>query len=241
LEAHVVLERLEELVLPLEVVFLHRLVVVTLAERADSLGAILLKSLVDEMAHGAKVLVGAVAKGEDDIAEVAEILAALAEGDAVVLEEVPELDGVVGRLAFAIGGDDEEDNVVLRDGIEGIKVVPVGLSAVGPSVLTRNALFRIAHQAGHAVPLLGLLGQPGRVVLGGARLRAIEDANLLILCGRRSQHAGVMPGRRRGRTAFFKAETKSRPEASSEAVSLTAPTAFEAAAFLLAMASPKSQ
>jgi len=64
---------------------------------------------------------------EDDVAQVVELVA-VAELR-VLLEELHELDGVVGRLALAIRGEAEDDEAVVRDGIQVVEVVAARESA----------------------------------------------------------------------------------------------------------------
>ena len=49
--------------------------------------------------------------------------AAVAELHVVLLEEVHQRDAVVGRFSFAVGGDTEDDECVLGDLVERLKVV----------------------------------------------------------------------------------------------------------------------
>jgi hypothetical protein len=60
------------------------------------------------------VLVRPVAEAKHDVFEVVEPTLAFAEREGFVGQILHELDGVVGRLAFAVRGHDEEDGTVGR-------------------------------------------------------------------------------------------------------------------------------
>ena len=64
------------------------------------------------------MLISSIAEAEDDVFEAIEAMLAFGEGKIGVFEVLHELYGVVGRLAFAIGGHDEYDGTILRNGIE---------------------------------------------------------------------------------------------------------------------------
>lgn len=89
-------------------------------------------------------LVGPVAERKDDVVELVE-LAALAESGFLLLEEVGHGYGVVGRFAFAVGGDDEDGELVGRELVEVFEIVPA------PGVLAKeHARWERAQKGGGA-------------------------------------------------------------------------------------------
>ncbi|KAI3480847.1 hypothetical protein L1887_56995 [Cichorium endivia] len=158
-------ERLEHRILPGEVVLLHALVVVALAALADALCAERLEACVELAGDGVEVLVGAVAEAKDDVVEVLEAFAAVGEFGGFVLDELHEADGVVCRLALAVGGHDKDGYAVVGHLVELFKLV----------------LFGVEDEGGGAEASLCLLGELGGILFGGAGLGAVEDGDALLL------------------------------------------------------------
>jgi hypothetical protein len=156
---------LPNLVLPLDVVFLHRAVVIALAKRANTGSAGGRKVLVELTGNGIEVLVGFVAQTEADVFHPRELVLAVLERERFVGEAVHQGDGIVGWLTLAVGGHEEDGDAVLREGVEVVKVV----------------FFGVANERGEAKLLLSFLGEADGILLRSPGLGPVEDDETLVL------------------------------------------------------------
>ena len=114
------------------------------------------------------MLIRVVSKTKGDVVELAEGLvvgaATFGEADVLGADELVELDGVVGGLALAVGSQHEDGELVLGEAVQVVEVV----------------LFQVGHHGLEAKARMALLGQTRGIVLGGARLAAVEDDAVLV-------------------------------------------------------------
>lgn len=125
-QAHVSSQSSPHGFLPSQKVLFHSSsAIVTLAGVANAVSAILGQEPVDIPHHGVVVFVGVVTETESDVVEVVErsVLAALGEGDVVSVDELVELDSVISGLALAVGGHDEEGDLIRGQRIHSVEVV----------------------------------------------------------------------------------------------------------------------
>ncbi|KAG9533418.1 cytochrome P450 reductase 1, partial [Aureobasidium melanogenum] len=158
-----------------EVLFHSAGTVVTFASSADSIGTEPVEELGNVANHGVVVLVGVVAETESDVLEVGKRLlgdaTSLAEGNVLTADELVKFDGVVGRLALAVGGQNKHGNLVFGEGVEVLKVVFLEISCHGLQAEARRALFC----------------QTRGIVFGSAVLPALEAAPSLCEVGDSAQ------------------------------------------------------
>ena len=165
LDIHRLRKCLPHAILPLEVVLLHALVVIALAALADTDSAHLGEIGVDVARNKVVMLVGLVAETEDNVLEIGKLVFTIRELEAIVGKVLTESDGVVGGLAFTVGGHDEENARVLGDLVEVLEVVLLG----------------ITDERGETELLLRLLGKTNGILLRSTCLRAVEDDDALFL------------------------------------------------------------
>ena len=108
LDTHDPGELLPHAILPLQIVFLHALVVITLPTLPDTDGTHLGEIGIDVAGDEVVVLVGLVYETEDDILEAGQLVLAVGELERVVGELLAEFDSVVGGLTLTVSGDNKE-------------------------------------------------------------------------------------------------------------------------------------
>ena len=159
LNIHLAGECLPHAVLPLQIVFLHALIVVALTALADADGTHLLEVTVDIPSNKIVVLIRPVTETEDDILQAIEFVRAIAEFERVVREVLAKSDSVIGGLSLTVGRHDEENAAILRHLIQVFEFV----------------LFRVADERCKTKFGLGLLRKPDSILLRSTCLRAIKD------------------------------------------------------------------
>ena len=141
--------------------------VVALTGLTDTLRSQTVKELDEVADHGVVVFISVVSKTECDVTQVFKSLllsaALLAERDLLAADELVEFHSVVRGLALAIGGHDEDGDLVLGELVQVLVVVVFQIGGHGLQAEARGAL----------------LCQAGGVVFSGSGLRAIEDNAVL--------------------------------------------------------------
>lgn len=164
-DAHCGRERVPHAVLPLQIVFFHALVVVTLATFADAGRTHLGEGSIDAAADNVVVLVGLVAQTEDNVLEAIEVSTTVGEFERVVFKVLHQLHCIIGGFAFSVGGHDKDSSAVFGELVEVLEIV----------------LFGIADEGGETELLFGLLCETDGVLFCRSCLRAVEDYNPLFL------------------------------------------------------------
>ena len=110
-----------------EVLFHGTSTVVTLTGSTQSGGTEVCQVLVDVADHGVVVFVGVVSETKCDVVEFAEGLvvgaATLREADIFGANKFVELDSVICGFALAIGGQDEDGELVFGKGVQVVEIV----------------------------------------------------------------------------------------------------------------------
>lgn len=131
LDAHDLGERLPHAVLPLQVVLLHRFVVVTLTTLTDPSSTHLGEMVVDLPGDDIVVLVGPVSETEDDVFETGKFVFAVGELEGFIGKVLHELAGIVGGLTLTVGGHDEDGGAVFGNLVEILKVIVLRVANEG--------------------------------------------------------------------------------------------------------------
>ena len=154
--------------LPGQKVFFHGTgAIVTFTGRPHTLRAQLGEGGIDVTDHGVVVLVSVVTQAKSDVLHVRQGLVVAdrtaLEGDIITGNKLVEIGSVVGGLTLTIGGDNEEGDLILGEGVQLVVVV----------------VLEIGHHGLEAKTLGTFLGQTRGVVLGGSGLGAVENHTIL--------------------------------------------------------------
>jgi hypothetical protein len=152
-------------ILPLQIILLHTLIIITLSTLPKPDTTSFLQFPIHDPRNGVIVFISLVAQPKHDVLQPVESMGAVGEFESFVGEVLYELDSVVGRLAFSVGGDDEDRGAVFGKLVEVFKVV----------------FLRVAYKRGETELGLGLLRDTNSVLFSGTRLRAVENDQSLFL------------------------------------------------------------
>ena len=147
---HYASESFPHAVLPFEVVFFHALVVVAFAAVTDPRSTHLRKVFVDLPRDNIIMFVRLVTEAEDNVFETVELMFTLAEFERFVRQILHELNGIVGRFAFAVSGHNKNRSTILGYLVQVVEVV----------------FFRVTDEGSETKLGLGFLSNTNGVFLG---------------------------------------------------------------------------
>ena len=154
-------------ILPFQIILFHAFIIITFTTLSDPSGTGLLQFPVDDPGDGVIMFVRLVAQPEHDVVQSLESVRAIGKLETLVGEVLQELNGVVGRFALSVGGDDEDRDGAFGKLVEVFKVVFLRVAYEGSETELGFCFFRDTYG----------------VLFSGTGLRTVENHHSLFLKG----------------------------------------------------------